>query len=286
MMEFIKILTAIPIIQVVISETLKLFTNFFGIDKSYYLSGFLQQIIAIFIPTYYFYELRGNNTYLKKPDFKIDNYLSIILFAIFGISLQLTAAFVNIPVVNFFRMLGFKSYMDIPIKNAFDFFSAVISACLFPAVFEEVLFRKFVYNDLRIYSKKTAVIFSAVFFACSHMSFYSFGAMLFIGLLLGMLRAKEYSLIHLIVCHFFLNFSGVIISMVSDTYFFNKFYYILTAASIAAAVYIFKLLLNKPEQLEFNYYEKPVLKFLRVVSEIPYIYIYMVIFIAAGIMNL
>ena len=289
MMEFIKILNAIPVIQIILLQLISFFCYALGLGENYYLSSFFQQTVAIFIPTYYFYELKNDTAYLRKKDFEIDNKQNIILFAALGFSLQLTASFVNSPIIMLFERIGLVPSGDVPVESAFDFFSAVLSICLLPSIFEETLFRKFIFNDLRMYSKNTAVLFSAVFFAISHMSFYSFGAMFFIGLVLGVLRAKEYPLIYMIICHFFLNFSAILVSLLLKSDFFNKFYYFFVLASVLAAVYSFKKLNNKAEQLEFNYYEKPHMQFINVISNPPYaiyIYIYIAVFIILGLINL
>ena len=219
----------------------------------------------------------------------IDSKMNILLFAGLGLSLQLTANLVNSPVIWVFKNLGFKPVSEFSIKSSFDFFSAIITVCLLPAVFEEVLFRKFVFNDLRLLSKKAAIVFSAVFFAFSHMSFYSFGAIFFVGLIFGILRSKDYPLIYIMIAHFCLNLSAILITMIGKTGFspyFNKFYFLFAAASAAASVYTFKRLSNKPEQLEFNYYERPLLQFLSIIAKIPYTYIYIFIFVIIGIINL
>ena len=288
-MEFIKILTAIPVIQVFILQIMNLFCYIFGFERNYYIASLLQQIIAVFVPTYYFYELRKNIPYLQKKDFDINNIgepKKLVFFVILGLSLQMTASLINFPVILLFKSMGFEPISDIPVKGGFDFFASIISVCLLPAIFEEVLFRKFVFNDLRMFSKNTAILFSALFFAISHMSFYSFGAVLIMGIVFGILRTKEYPLVCLMICHFFTNFSVIIITMLSENPFFDKYYYFFAFLSVAAAVYAFLKLFNKPEQLEFNYYEKPMLQFINTARGIPYIYPYIIIFILLGIKNL
>jgi len=285
-MEFIKILTAIPIIQFLIVQILTFFCYALKLENNYFLITFFQQTIAVFLLTYYFYEIKGNRLYLTKKDFYIDDKKNIFLFAILGLTMQLAASLINFPAILWLSKLGFYSSGDIPIETPFDFFSAVISFCLLPAVFEEVLFRKFIFSDLKIFSKKSAIVFSAIFFAFSHTNFYSLIAVLFIGVALGMLRSKEYPLIYLMICHFCVNFAGIIINILLKTDFFNRYYYYFTAFSVILMAYIFKKLMNKPEQLEFNYYRKPELQFLSVISHIPYIYVYVIIFILIGTKNL
>ena len=85
-MEYIKILTAIPVIQLLILQITASFCYILGIDKNYYLVSFFQQVTAVFIPTYYFYELRNNNPYLRKKDFSIDSKFNLLLFAVFQLS--------------------------------------------------------------------------------------------------------------------------------------------------------------------------------------------------------
>lgn len=88
---------------------------------------------------------------------------------------------------------------------------SLVSVALFPAFFEELTFRGFVYHHLeKIGGPKTALWASAFLFAIIHFSFLSLIWLIPFGLILGYLRQKSGRLIYGIILHFMHN-AGVVI---------------------------------------------------------------------------
>jgi membrane protease YdiL (CAAX protease family) len=289
-MDIIKILTVAPIIQFFISKLFD-FLETAGIPKNYYLMLFLVQILAIFLPSYYFCRKVKKIPYLKIKDIQIEKKDDIFLFITLGICLQFVGSIANYPLIRLFSRLNYTPSVNIPpITGAADFLLALLAVCVIPSICEEVLFRKLIYDDLRAYSKWTAIVFSAIFFAAAHMNFYNIGAIFFIGLILGVMRARNFPLIYLALCHFFVNLTGILLNAASannllSSMFENHYTLILSVFFI-----IILLILHKTsqylEQKEFNYYKRPAAAFLSNIFKSPYTYIYIAVFISMGIYNL
>lgn len=103
--------------------------------------------------------------------------------------------------------------------TSFPFLISLISMAIFPAIFEELVFRGFLFNNLTHLSGKNAAIFgTAFFFSIVHFSILSFFWLFPFGLLLGYLRAKYNTLIYGIVGHFVHNCTIIIIEYVLLNY--------------------------------------------------------------------
>lgn len=88
----------------------------------------------------------------------------------------------------------------------------LILIAVFPAIFEELTFRGFVYHHLqKISSPKAALWVSAILFAMVHFSLISLFWLIPFGLLLGYYRQKHNTLFYGIVGHFMHN-AGVVLA--------------------------------------------------------------------------
>ena len=290
-MKTIRILFFVPLILILVSWCFTLISKISGIEKNYYMLVLFQQVLAIFLPTYLYYKRKDKSPYLKKKDLSFNNFEDTLIFILLGICLQFIGSLANFPIVSFFAKFGIYSTAPMMQINSFwDFILSVLILCLLPSIFEEVLFRKFIYDDLRQYSKNTAIFFSALFFSFAHMNFYNISSLFIIGLVLGIMRARNFPLIHLMLCHFFINFTGLMLTIVSKypnyQYFFDNHYVLLLAVFAFIVLLILKKTANPPEQFEFNYYKRPTLEFLKSIYKIPVTYIYLAVFITMGIINL
>jgi membrane protease YdiL (CAAX protease family) len=289
-MDIIKILTVAPIIQFFISKLFDLLETA-GIPKNYYLMLFLVQLLAIFLPAYYFCRKIKKTSYLKFKDIQIEKKDDVFLFVTLGICLQFVGSIANYPLIQLFSKLGYEPSVNIPpITGITDFLLALLTVCFIPSVCEEILFRKLIYDDLRAYSKWTAIMFSAIFFAIAHMNFYNIGAIFFIGMIFGVMRARNFPLIYLMICHFFVNLTGILLNAAETNNLlsgmFEHHYTLILSVFLLIIGLILKQTSKYQEQREFNYYKRPAVTFLSSVFKSPYTYIYIAVFISMSIYTL
>jgi hypothetical protein len=286
-MEILKLLTIVPILQIVVSIIVIFLTRKFDVASQNYIAIGVQQVLAIFLPTLLFLK-KHKISYLKEKDFKIRNFTDITVFITLGIGLQFTGTIFNVPIAMLLAKFGFtlKEVLP-PVRNFSELIFAVLVVCLMPAIFEEVLFRKIVFNKFRHYSKKTAIIVSAIFFSLAHMSFYNLGATLFIGIIFGIMRARDFPLVSLMIAHFTVNLCAVLLNTIfsKEVYklaFANYYFLILIVFGIIVTL-ILKDKQNESEQLEIVFPIKP---FLIEVSKSWYSYLYFALIISLGILGL
>ncbi len=107
-----------------------------------------------------------------------------------------------------FKLIDY-SLIDFTAPNPLLF--ALITTALFPAIFEELAFRGFLYHYLeKIGGAKMALLASSFLFAMVHFSMISLIWLFPFGLLVGYLRQKHNTLIYGIILHFMHNV-GVIL---------------------------------------------------------------------------
>jgi membrane protease YdiL (CAAX protease family) len=81
-------------------------------------------------------------------------------------------------------------------------FGAIVISCLLAPVLEEMLFRGIILRSfLQLYSKWSAIVFSAVIFGVAHMNLYQFIVGIVLGSALGWLYQRSRSLIPCIALH-------------------------------------------------------------------------------------
>lgn len=84
---------------------------------------------------------------------------------------------------------------------------------VYPAIFEEIAFRGFLFNNLLLFSKPRSVIFTSGFlFAFIHFSIIGLLWLLPLGLFFGYLRFRYRNLWYSSICHFVYNTTIVILS--------------------------------------------------------------------------
>ncbi|MEQ8624348.1 MAG: type II CAAX endopeptidase family protein [Vicingaceae bacterium] len=97
-------------------------------------------------------------------------------------------------------------------ETAYPLLLSIISVAVFPAIFEELAFRGFLFNNISYLSgKKGAVIGSAFLFTLAHFSILSFFWLFPFGLLLGYFRSRYNTLIYGMIGHFTHNATALLI---------------------------------------------------------------------------
>ncbi|MBQ6823804.1 MAG: CPBP family intramembrane metalloprotease [Clostridia bacterium] len=90
--------------------------------------------------------------------------------------------------------------------------SNLILMVILAPIAEEILCRKLIIDRLLPYSEMLAVVISGLIFGLLHGNFYQFFYATFLGILFGVVYVKTGKLIHTILMHMIINFTGSIIA--------------------------------------------------------------------------
>lgn len=104
-------------------------------------------------------------------------------------------------------------------------FQILVYIIIFPAVFEELIFRKLIIDRTAFFGETASVLFSALFFALYHMNLYQFFYAFLVGYLFGIIYIKTGKLTCTITLHGFINFLGAALpAMLADNQEFIMVY--------------------------------------------------------------
>lgn len=143
------------------------------------------------------------NIFRPKIDIKI-------LFLVLFITLIFALLYLNFNdyILNFANLKTAK--LNGIYLSKYRLLLGLVFLSILPALFEEIFYRGFIYDKLKlIYSDKNVVIISGFLFYFSHLIYGNIIFIIYllpIGIFLGMLRAKLNNLVYSIGCHFFYNF--------------------------------------------------------------------------------
>lgn len=143
----------------------------------------------------------------KDLNYKLITIVSLSL-CLFAFLITHFAGFLNESMFNSGKSSYYEHFKDSP----FPLLLSIISIGFFPALFEEIVFRGILFNELKnIMSINATIIITTVLFAILHFSFISLLWIFPIGFLFGYLRSKHNSLIYGIIGHFVYNSSIVLL---------------------------------------------------------------------------
>ena len=92
----------------------------------------------------------------------------------------------------------------------------VIFVCIFPGIFEELIFRKLIIDKTRQFSTFGAVVFSGLTFGLFHGNFEQFFYATLIGIFFGYIYAKTGRIIYTIILHILINFFGSVVGLLIE----------------------------------------------------------------------
>lgn len=124
------------------------------------------------------------------------------------------------PITNLLSLIGvmfFPNNVTTALGVAYEspFIFSVISICIIPAVFEELLFRGAVFTGLNNVSLKRACLMGGIIFALAHFDPQQFLYTFVIGMLFCYVCYRTKSVLPGMVTHFVINFSQLMISRIS-----------------------------------------------------------------------
>ncbi|MBE6544403.1 MAG: CPBP family intramembrane metalloprotease [Ruminococcaceae bacterium] len=120
----------------------------------------------------------------------------------------------------------------------------IIFTCIFPGIFEELIFRKLIIDKTKDFGLFTSVIFSGFTFAIFHGNFEQFFYALLVGTLFAYIYAKTGRIIYTIILHAVMNFFGsAFVVLIEDMpiifTIYNYFIYAMLIGGIVLTVFEF-----------------------------------------------
>lgn len=251
-----------------------------------HLKIFLQQFVSICIPVLIVFPKRN---FFPREEFHVTKPGYVIRCVILGILLQFIGVMVNFPVSVALQHFGFHPPASIPTADSvWHFALQLLVICLTPAIFEEVLFRRMIFDRIGKDSKLAAVMITALLFGMAHLDFYNFAATFAIGIVLGMLRMKGASLILCTITHFSVNLCASILNILMEnatvSSLFERYFLLICILSV-----VFFHLLFPKENLSTSVLDEPAVLAVSYTKKLlrqPLFYIYLVIFFIIGARNL
>lgn len=211
-----------------------------------YLPCILTDIVAIIICMCIFEEgIKHKNSDCIKQAEEDKNSAGFIIngcFAVVGIGIL--SSIIYSVYSNIIRSKGISipsPDFSIPSKPLYVilFFSYT---CILAPVFEEIIFRGYILNNLRKYGNITAVIISSVLFAMFHGNIVQFVNPILTGILLSFIVIKTDSIISSIIVHMFNNTiamtTTIVAGFASDkiAYFWGIGYYLIGFAALIVLI--------------------------------------------------
>jgi membrane protease YdiL (CAAX protease family) len=183
-----------------------------NLGGSYRKTFIVDLIFVAIIMVFYLFDRKEINKLLHFKKLNTLLLLKILCLAPIGATLVYFATqLLNENVFDQGQTTYYEHFIDSPAP----FVLSILSIAIVPAVFEEIVFRGLVFNELtNITSVKSAIIISAILFTILHLSLISIFWIFPIGLLFGYLRAKQRTLWYGIIGHFLYNSSIVIIELI------------------------------------------------------------------------
>lgn len=189
-----------------------------------YTSILAQQIFGIFMPVLIYFEFIKKEKCIEKKDLIIKPlHIPIVLVA--GFCMQFFGSFINYPVIVLLSKLNVTAPKMADVPDGFKIVYYIILICILPALFEEILFRKFTFKKLSQFGKRKALVLTSVIFGIMHFNPYSVIPLIVAGFFMTYTVYKGFPLIYTILFHFSLNFSGVILDVISKNESVNTLIY-------------------------------------------------------------
>lgn len=143
-------------------------------------------------------------------------FIYLYLLAIFY-GMQFLAMLINHPVEVLLNELGFSLSAASEAASGGDITNPlmIFYTVLFAPLFEELLFRFFLYNELRAFGKNFAIFSAALLFALMHGNILQFVVALTLGLLLGIIR-ERFGLRYAILLHLSNNALAILFNNYND----------------------------------------------------------------------
>jgi len=189
-----------------------------------YTSILAQQIFGIFMPVLIYFEFIKREKYIEKKDLIIKPLHIPIIFAS-GFCMQFFGSFINYPVILLLQKLEIEAPKMAEVPEDFKLIYYIFLICVLPAFSEEILFRKFTFLKLSQFGRLKALFLTSVIFGIMHFNLYSVIPLIIAGFIMTFTVYKGFPLIYAVIFHFSMNFSGVILDVITKNENINTLIY-------------------------------------------------------------
>ena len=201
-------------------------TGFFNGAVGYLITSLVLFACMFFV--FLFFRVRSKEKIAEKPKVK-----KIFLY----IFLACLAFFMLGPIVNCVDSLlthwGFKlNTLTYPLTTP-NYFISLLSICILPAIFEELLFRGTIFKGLKRNGKIFSIMISALMFSLGHMAISQTVYPLIMGMFFAVIMYYENNILYTIIAHMVCNFLSLTFSFFNISLMFNHWTYILLAVVLA-----------------------------------------------------
>ena len=126
---------------------------------------------AVFVGFNRLNNIRGRELFKKYSISKDIHHSEIIKMVLLGGVLVTSFLLVQAASVNFFELFGYtQSGLTFEVNTWWKYLVCVVTMAVLPAIFEELIFRGYILQNLRKFGPVAAVIISAALFSLYHMS--------------------------------------------------------------------------------------------------------------------
>ncbi len=162
-----------------------------------------ESIFAIIILCFAGYDYNNFKSTITFKKLKLKPLLFIILFyPVFGLLVYHFSSFLNLHLLKFTD----NDSTIILYNQSPSIILSIISVSIFPALFEELAFRGYLFNRLfSITRLKTTILISAILFTLLHLSIFSILWIFPLGISFGFLRAKYRTIWYGVFAHLIYN---------------------------------------------------------------------------------
>lgn len=226
---FLAVLLAQIVVLLVYSSIISAISASTGQDSAVVASSeiclYINMILSelIFFLVYLFYNIATQKKGYKQAT-RLNAKLNWkVVLVVVGLGFVAVFGFNQfVELINYFltNILGLNPGDGIALEmnSIWRFLIGIVFLALFPAVFEELVFRGIIFNGLREkLSPKKAIIASALLFALMHLSIYKTVYQFVLGIMLAIIIYYTGSILYSMIFHFINNFSIVLVNYICST---------------------------------------------------------------------
>ncbi|MDD4211702.1 MAG: type II CAAX endopeptidase family protein [Clostridia bacterium] len=218
---FLYAVIAPQIFGLILAILVALFASIFNLDYELVMSSIFVDMILLFLVQVSFLTIFLVYNKLKNIDWtvatQIKNKINIKQVAIL-VAIAVACLFFLSPLISLIDYLisltGYSASneLSVDLTTAGGLLIGVLALAIFPAIMEELIFRGVIFNGLKKFGYKKAIVISALLFALIHMSIQQTVYQIIIGLFLAYALYITGSLLASITMHFVNNFCILLIT--------------------------------------------------------------------------
>jgi len=172
----------------------------------------LDIIFNLIVILFFIYHFKTSIRLFRLSKKRVLLIIKIITIApLLALAVYYVAGFLNKSVFDAQETIYYNQFKNSPSPILFS----LLSISMFPAIFEELAFRRMLFDQsLKIMGLKATILLTSILFTILHLSLIS-ALWLFPGaLLLGYLRAKQRSIVYGMLAHFLYNSSIMLFQII------------------------------------------------------------------------